>query len=315
MPPRIQARSPHNDPGALLGDELRELRKAAGYRSQDEVAQIIGNDRSVLGKAETGDQPPTKEVLTKLLDTYRVTGRLRVVYERLAILARAREDPVKYQTIPWFETEAIAHTLRYWAPTIFPGFVQTPAYARALSTAMGYHQAKVNEDVKARMARRAILERPSTPDVSIVVWEPVLHHPIAAPDDMREQLAFLVELSHRPTVTIQIVPTKMGANIGLGGAINLAATDDAPEALLSEGLVEDVVTTDPVRVRRASSIFNSVRADAMNRSDSRGTLSKAVEKWNQTTSGASPASAAPVGRPVAWRSAPGGDPRGGLTQG
>jgi hypothetical protein len=53
---------------------------------------------------------------------------------------------------------------------------------------------------------------------------------------MFEQLAHLVELSGK--VVIQIVPGSLGASAGLGGAINLAASDDAPELLGSEALVE-----------------------------------------------------------------------------
>jgi hypothetical protein len=37
----------------------------------------------------------------------------------------------------------------------------------------------------------------------------------------------LADLSYAPMVTIHILPSSTGANSGLGGAINLAATDDA----------------------------------------------------------------------------------------
>src|ERR1700722_1608405 len=71
----------------------------------------------------------------------------------------------------------------------------------------------------------------------------------------------------------------LGANSGLGGAINLAATDDAPELLLSDGLVEDQLSQDPTVVRKARATFTSVRADALNRPDSRNTLTEAMERW------------------------------------
>jgi transcriptional regulator with XRE-family HTH domain len=275
--PRTQARSPENDPAALLGDELRELRKLAGYRSQDDVAAILGSDRSVIGKAETGDQPPTPEVLTALLDAYRVTGRLRRVYERLAMVARAREDPGKLRVAPWFETEARAHTLRYWAPTIFPGIAQTSAYAAELYRAMGYAEAQVAEFVKLRIARQAIFARPEPPDTTILAWEPVLHHQIGTAETMRQQLDQLLALPS--TVVIQVVPGSLGANAGLGGAINLAATDDGPELLCSDALVDDQVTNNPVLVRKASATFNRVRGDALNVRESRTRLTEAMDRW------------------------------------
>jgi transcriptional regulator with XRE-family HTH domain len=275
--PRTQARSPENDPAALLGDELRELRKLAGYRSQDDVAPILGSDRSVIGKAETGDQPPTPEVLAALLDAYKVTGRLRRVYERLAVVARARQDPGKLHVTPFYDTEARAHTLHYWAPTVFPGISQTSAYAAELFRAMGYAEAQVAEFVRLRIARQAIFARPEPPDTTILLWEPVLHHQIGTAETMREQLAHLLALPS--AVVIQVVPGSLGANAGLGGAINLASADDAPELLCSDALVEDQVTNNPVLVRKASATFNRVRGDAGNVRESRARLTEAMEKW------------------------------------
>jgi hypothetical protein len=97
---------------------------------------------------------------------------------------------------------------------------------------------------------------------------------------MRDQLARLVDMSRRPSVTIHVLPSSLGANPGLGGAINLAATDDAPDLLLSDGLVEDQLSQDPAVVRKARATFTSVRADALNRPDSRNTLTEAMERWS-----------------------------------
>jgi transcriptional regulator with XRE-family HTH domain len=278
--PRTQARSPENDPAALLGDELRELRKLAGYRSQDDVASILGSDRSVIGKAETGDQPPTPEVLTALLDAYKVAGRLRRVYERLAVVARAREDLGRLRVAPFYDTEAKAHTVRYWAPTIMPGIVQTAAYAAELFRALnhlGHDEAKIAELVQLRRGRQAIFARPEPPDTTILLWEPVLHHQIGTAETMRAQLAHLLTLPS--AIVIQVVPGSLGANAGLGGAINLVSSDDGPELLVSEALVEDEVTNNPLLIRKASATFNRVRAEALTARESRARLTEAMERW------------------------------------
>lgn len=280
MPPRTQSRSPETNISAFLGEQLKLVRIAAGYRSQDALAAALGTDRSVVTKAETGERPPNVNVLTAWLDTCALTDQLREVLEGLSKLARSREGPVKQWVAPWFETEAKAHTLRYWAPVIVPGLVQTPAYARELFAAMGQDEGKVNELVEIRMGRQAILDRPDPPDVTIALWEPVLHHLIGSPEVMRDQLARLVELSRRPQILIHVLPGRLGANAGLGGAINLAASDDAPELLLSDGLVEDRLTNDQALVRKASTTFNGVRADSLPRSDSRNMLMEAMETWS-----------------------------------
>lgn len=281
MPPRKQARDPHTHLGAFLGDQLRAIRAEAGYASQDDFAPAIRRDRSVIGKAETGEAPPTESVLADWLDLCGVSGRLRVVFEGLTRLARIRENPGQAQAEPFYEAEARAHTVRYWAPIILPGIVQTPAYATELFKAMRFDEAKVAERLEVRMARQAIMERSDPPDITIVVWEPVLHHQIGSSETMGDQIARLVALSDMPTVTIHILPSVHGANPGLGGAIQLAATADAPELLLSDTLVEDHLTNDPVQVRQASSTFNSVRADALNRAGSRDILLEAMERWSK----------------------------------
>lgn len=280
MPPRIPSRSPTTNVAAFLGEQLGVLRTAAGYASHEALAKALQAERSTVTKIESGARPPNDKLLTLWLDTCGATGQLRTVFEGLGVLARAKDDTARAKVAPWFETEAESHTLRYWAPVIVPGLVQTEAYARELFAAMGFDDAKVTEFLEVRMGRQAVIDRPDPPDITIVLWEPVLHHQIGSRAVMREQLARLIEMSCRPVITIHVLPSSLGANPGLGGAINLAATDDAPELLLSDGLVEDQLSQNPTVVRKARATFTSVRADALNRPDSRNMLMEAMERWS-----------------------------------
>lgn len=280
MAPRIQARDPQTHLGAFLGRQLRDIRVGAGYRSQDAFAPVLRKDRSVIGKAETGEEPPSETVLNDWLSTCGIDGKFRTLLLGVGRIARVRANPGQAQVMPWFETEAQAHTLRYWAPVIVPGIAQTAAYARELFTAMRLDEATVAEFLEVRMGRQTIIGSPGQSDITIVLWEPVLHHQIGSRETMREQIARLVDLSHLSTVMIHVLPSSSGANAGLGGAINLAVTDDAPELLASDGLVEDRLSQDPVVVRKARAAFSSVRADALNRADSRAMMMEAMERWN-----------------------------------
>jgi transcriptional regulator with XRE-family HTH domain len=280
MLPRKPLRSPSTNIAAFLGEQLGLLRTAAGYASHEALAKALLTDRSTVTKIETGARPPNDKLLALWLDACGVAAQLRKVLEGLGVLARAKEDSALLKVAPWFETEAKAHTLRYWAPVIVPGLIQTETYARELFAAMAFDDAKVTEFLEVRMGRQAIIDRPEPPDITIVLWEPVLHHQIGSRTVMREQLGRLIDMSHRPAITIHILPSSLGANPGLGGAINLAATDDAPELLLSDGMVEDQLSQDPTVVRKARATFTSVRADALNRSDSRNMLTEAMERWS-----------------------------------
>ena len=269
------------DPKALLAELLQAARQQSQYRSQEALARAIGKERTAVSKPEQGERVPALDVLADILTACEVNGLARLAIEGIARLGRAWDDPATAQVAPWYQTEARAHTLRYWAPLLVPGPFQTPKYAEELFRAMGFNEAKVAESLETRLRRQDILTRDSPPDITIVLWEPVLHHQIGTPEDMREQCVRLLEVSRLPTLSLHVLPSSIGANPGLGGAIQLAATDDAPELLVSDGLVEDSLTQESVLVHKARTTFSGVRADSLNRTDTRRRISEALESWSK----------------------------------
>jgi len=95
-------RDPETNPAAFLGGELRRARMAAGFSSQDALAAKLGFDRTVVAKAETGERPPTDDVLAAWCQACRLDEEL---FGRLARLARRADGPVP----TWFE-------MRWWRP-------------------------------------------------------------------------------------------------------------------------------------------------------------------------------------------------------
>jgi transcriptional regulator with XRE-family HTH domain len=280
MPSRAP-RNPYANVAAFLGEQLGIARVAASYPTQDAMARELGTDRSTVTKAETGDRPPTPPVLERWLDACGITGQLRKMFVGLAMLARVKEDgPVKIWFAGWVDAEGRAHTLRFWQPVIFPGLLQTEAYARALFQAAGIEEEKIRELTKVRLQRHEIFEKEDAPNVIVLVDESLLDRLVGSADVMRAQLEHAIEMSQRPNVMIHVVPSKVGANAGLGGSISLAAGNGTPEVLLLGSLVEDQVTTDAAQVRRASATFDMVRGEALSRSESREVLTEALQRWN-----------------------------------
>lgn len=199
----------------------------------------------------------------------------------LTRFARMREGgSVKVWFAGWVDAEAKAHTLRVWQPIIFPGILQTPDYTRALFAVTGMGDDRIVEFVQSRLDRQAVLEEPEPPSVVAVLDELVLHRLIGSPEVMQEQTRRIIELSKRPNVHIHVLPTRTGANLGLGGPVHLATSSDGPEVLLVGALLEDQVSVDPALVRRASATFDAVRGDALNRADSRNVLMEALDRWS-----------------------------------
>jgi len=271
-------RDPETNPAAFLGGELRRARVAAGFSSQDALAAKLGFDRTVVAKAETGERPPTDEVLAAWCVACRLDDDL---YGRMAVLARRADGPVPTWFEDWLRAEGEAQSLRIWSPTLIPGLLQTAEYARALFLA---EQSDTSDDaidalVAARLERQTILDRPDPPDMVVVLDEAVLHRLIGSPQVMHDALVQVAGLSQRPYIVVQVVPTSNGANAGLGGAFYIATADGIPETLQMVG-VEDQTTEKRSLVRKAAVTFDRVRGDALPRDASRDLILKvADEKW------------------------------------
>jgi transcriptional regulator with XRE-family HTH domain len=275
-------RNPETNPAAFLGDELRRARMAAGFSSQDALAVRLGFDRTVITKAETGQRPPTIDLLTAWCQTCGLDDNL---FGRLAVLARRGDGPVPAWFEDWLEAEGTAQSLRLWSPILIPGLLQTAEYARALFLAeqTDTSDESISALVAARLERQLILDRTGAPDVVAVLDEAVLHRLIGSPPVMHDALTNVADLSRRPNLVVQVIPASHGASAGLGGAFDIAAGDGMPETLRMEAIV-DQNTEKRSLVRKAAVAFDRVRADALPRDASRDLILKvADERWKQAT--------------------------------
>jgi hypothetical protein len=94
---------------------------------------------------------------------------------------------------------------------------------------------------------------------------------------MAEQCAKLLTLP--ASVLLHVLPSSLGGNVGLGGAIALASVPGEPDTLLTGSLLEDRVTVDAAQVRAASATFERVRAVSRNIMDTVDFVQKAQERW------------------------------------
>ncbi len=274
----MAALDPDADPRGLLGKLLREARNESG-KSGEALARAIGQEKTGVVRAESGERVPTLATLGAWLSECGVAGLAESALRGIWKLARNVEDPAQAQLAPWYATEARAHTLRFWQPIVIPGLLQVEQYAYEIHRAAGRGHERALEDTGARMARQAILNREDGPTVVIVLDELVLHRPIGTAQVMAEQCARLLELSEHPSVLIHILPSSLGASPGLGGSVSLASVTGEPDVLLTGSMLEDVVTTDAQQVRAASGIFERVRGRAANTDGSRTILGEAMERW------------------------------------
>lgn len=278
--PRRNPRDPKASPKARLGLILARAREDAGFASQAALAERLQTDRTVIGKAESGERPPSDRVLTGWIEECHI-GNVELVLT-VAELARAGDDAS--DPIPsWFasyaqDVEPAAHTIRTWQPLIVPGLLQTPAYARALFESMGFDADTVAARTEARVRRQEILDRAEPCNLWTVLDYGVFLRKVGSPELMAEQLEYLGERARLHNVSVQVVPAENGANAGCVGPITVASVAGKPDVVVTGGVRDDVSESQEL-VRDGLGIFDRVRADALPRSGSLDIILKEAKHY------------------------------------
>jgi transcriptional regulator with XRE-family HTH domain len=264
-------------PLAFFGAELRYARLAAGL-SQEQLGRRLGFSGDLVGKIETGDRKPTPEFAAACDEAFPAANGL---FGRIYDLAR-RSGGVPAWFQEWYEAEREAASVSCWEPMLVPGLAQTADYARALFQAWrsADNDDELDQLVSARMARQSILDRPKPSMVWIVIDEAVLHRCIGSAKITHNQLDHLVNLAERPKVTIQVIPSEVGAHVGLLGAFSIATFDHAATIVYLESPDQGQTTDKHATIARVSLAFDTLRAEALPRGASRDMILKvAKERW------------------------------------
>jgi len=279
---------PDENPAAMrLGEELRQLRIAAGYPTiQALAARIDGYGDSMLAKVEQGRRTASRQLFPAWLDACAVhietkaavlTDGHRRALIALWELALKREGPIPEFIERYLRAEEVAAFLRMWSIILVPGLLQIRDYALAMYDLPGIDQDKAAATVDAYMDRQSIIAGPDAPQVIVVLDESVLYRLIGTPEIMVRQVEHLLKMAEQPNVTIQVARGK-GAYWGLVGSFSVASGATIPDTLKML-TVEDQTMDDPTLTRKSLILFEKVRGHALNVGDSRAALMEARDHW------------------------------------
>jgi hypothetical protein len=127
--PRKRALTPGTSPRHFFGSEVRCAREAASM-SQAQLGKIANCDDSAVSRVEAGDTAPP-EGFPEACDV--AFPGMNGFFTRFWDEHEGWTDSIYPRWVgEWMKAEDSAVTLRIWQPLIFPGLLQTPAYARAL---------------------------------------------------------------------------------------------------------------------------------------------------------------------------------------
>jgi transcriptional regulator with XRE-family HTH domain len=266
----------------FLGAALRRTRIAAGISSQDELADRLGYERTVIAKAESGQRPPSPDVARAYAQEFPQLNALieTGLIEEWADHVRKSGGSFPKFFVDWVEAEKKAATLFYWAPILVPGILQVEPYARAILATEPDETESPDVHLAGRLERQQVLSRPQPPAVTVVMAEAVLHRGVGGPAVMYEQLTRLADVSQRPKVMIQVIPAEIGAHAGLAGPVSIADHEGRPTVVHLDSFTAGQTTGAPEIVAKVRQMSDMLRCEALPRGASQELIMKvAKERW------------------------------------
>jgi transcriptional regulator with XRE-family HTH domain len=268
-PPSVRARQ--------LAAELRRLRDAARLTGED-VAGQLGWSPSKVSRIETGQTSPGAADLRRMLDIYDVTGTQRDRLERLAQSSDQRgwwdayTDTLAPEYTALIALEAESESVRWYAPMMVPGLLQTERYAREVirSGLLIAPPGEVERRVQVKMTRQRVLTRDDPLQMAVVIDEASILRTIAGPEVMREQLGHLTAMAARPNITVQVLPLDAGAHPALNGEFTILTFPDlvAPDVVYLENMASDLYVESEAEVYRYGLAFDRLRELALSPEES-----------------------------------------------
>ena len=265
-----------------LARRLRQMREEAGM-TLAEAAPRLAKTRSALGRIEKGETAADVHLVRSMMDLYNCRD------DSLEDMVHEAKLPgwwvaygIKDRGFIGLETEAV--TALTSELVYVPGLLQTEDYIRAVfNTGRRKRTVKQLENqVSARLIRQRRLTSDEAPLMfDAVIDESALRKPVGSDAVMRGQLLHLVEASELETVTVQVIPNKVGAHEGMEGSFTVLEFEDPqdPSLLYSEYPTGAVHVEKPDEVRDARLLFERLRSSvALSPADSVAFIQRIAEE-------------------------------------
>ncbi|WP_187437752.1 helix-turn-helix domain-containing protein [Actinomadura decatromicini] len=250
-----------------FGLEVRRLREAAGL-NQTELATLVRVSRAYISHVERGKTRCRLDFAKRLDGALHANGEIVEAWNDLVEAIKS----IKYAThfVDFPKAELTANVIRVYETHIVNGLFQSEAYASAIL--------KSPEAVATRMKRQKQVLSAPAPKIFVVLEESILLRQVGAVDVMREQLEYLVELSYRDGIRLQILPTVYVEEARAAFAI--ATQADRREATYIVTATKGVTSADPADLATLNETFASLQAEALNVRESRALIRRVIdERW------------------------------------
>ncbi|MEU6507662.1 helix-turn-helix transcriptional regulator [Streptomyces sp. NPDC046942] len=273
MPQRRAITGRSQEPRARFAEELRLLRAMKGV-SLRALADAVGWDASLFGKMEKGQTLGGPEVV-EALDLYYGTGdKLLTLWE----LAIADQTQFKERYRRYMALEAEAVSLWQYSVAMVPGLLQTAGYASEALAAGGYRGEELEQQVNARLGRRALLESEEPPSFRAILSESVLRNSLRDARAWWEQLEYLVEVGERPNITLYVLPFGRGLHAMVNTDVMLMRLLDGRAVAYAESDLLGELIEETSQVERLLRTYDDLRDLALSPAESRTFILRVLEE-------------------------------------
>jgi transcriptional regulator with XRE-family HTH domain len=225
----------------MLGTQLRRLRESRGISAQAAAKAIRGSD-SKISRIELGRNAIREIDVLDLLTFYGVDP---VEREQLLHLAEQANRPGWWHRFndilpDWFQSyvgmEEAATAIRVYEPQLIPGLLQTQQYTAAVLAMCDIPIGEAERHVILRKERQRRFAEGRL-KLWAIVEETALRRPIGSKEILRDQLAYLLSLTGRPNLTLQVIPDGTGGHaVSSGFTILRFEETDLPDIAYLEHL-------------------------------------------------------------------------------
>ncbi|WP_326553160.1 helix-turn-helix domain-containing protein [Micromonospora sp. NBC_01813] len=257
-------------PSEFLIWDMRRRRTAEGL-TQEQWAARLHYSHQHVSSIERGRRPALPDYLA-MIDREFSTSFV-AFYEEFVL---AEAEPVWLRE--WTRLEREALMLRWFEALVVPGLLQTEAYATAVLTEAGL-RGSTAERVAARLARQEVLRR-KDPVLRFlaVIDQAVLTRPVGGPAVMSEQLDAILTACALPNVSVQVVPTDVGAYPGVNGPFVVATVEDGIYGYLDNQLAGQVVGS-RAEVADLVETWEALRSYALSERQSIELIKEVKQSW------------------------------------
>lgn len=274
-------------PGGLdeLSRTLRELRLAAGL-SGAAAGERADFSQPKISRIEKGVNVPSPADVETLARIYGATADqrrhlralaedVRSSYRRVVLPKRANR--AKFQERIG-RIERSSERIREFSPVIVAGLLQTGDYIRAIFESGGTTPEDAAAAVSARLERKTVLDEPGR-RITILMTEGSLGWASVSPPMMVEQMEHIVDVSHKPSVSVGIVP--FGVPRGVFPATSWSVYD---ERIVIPSIVQTQVVLEGSDVQPYVDLTEKVERYAVFGDEAREIVAQAADRYRRMRS-------------------------------